>query len=68
MTLQSSVASGNKYGLAVNSAVAQVSSSVFTANGQGINNSGGTVFTRQDNAVSGNGSNVVGPLTPMTGV
>jgi hypothetical protein len=70
ITVDSSTARGqSSAGLIVVSATARVSNSVFTDNGFGIGNSGGTVLTRQNNTVSGNTiQDLVGALTPLGGV
>jgi hypothetical protein len=39
-----------------------------TRNSFGIDNNGGAVLTRQNNTVSGNGTDVIGALTPLGGV
>jgi hypothetical protein len=70
VTLESSVMRGNGAGLlAFNASTVRISNSVVTQNsGSGISNSGATVLTRQNNTVSGNGTDVFGTLTPLGGV
>jgi hypothetical protein len=70
MTLEQSVARGNaRYGLNVsqNSGTAVVSGSTFTNNGTGIFQRFGTIFTRGNNTVSGNATDVSGTLMPLGG-
>lgn len=70
MTLDASQAHDNvPFGLVVESGgTARVSNSVFVNNGHGISNLGGTVLTRQNNTVSGNGGTQTdGTLTPLGG-
>jgi hypothetical protein len=60
---------GNGTGLGVASGSARISNSVMTQNSDfGIFNPTGTVLTRQNNTVSGNGADVSGTLTPLGGV
>jgi hypothetical protein len=73
LTLESSVLRGNGTGLDLDAAdatsSARISNSVVTQNTTGITNGlHGTVFTRRNNTVSGNGTDVVGTLTPLGGV
>jgi len=70
MTLDASQAHDNvPFGLVVESGgTARVSNSVFVNNGHGISNLSGTVWTRQNNTVSGNGGTQTdGTLTPLGG-
>ena len=66
--LELSVARGNgTYGLRVfKSSSARISSSAFTNNPVGLRNEG-ALETRQNNTVQGNGTDVVGPLTGISG-
>ncbi len=70
LTLESSVARGNAngsnaQGLFVSSTgTARISNSVFTNNDVGIHNNG-TLLTRQNNTVSGNGTDLIGPPTTL---
>jgi hypothetical protein len=70
MTMESSLAHGNGlYGLgAFAGGIARISNSVFTENGDGIRNVGGTVETRQNNTVRGNGTDINGMLTAIGGI
>ena len=71
MTLDASQAHDNApFGLVVESGgTARVSNSVFVNNGHGISNLSGTVLTRQNNTVSGNGGTQTdGTLTPLGGI
>jgi hypothetical protein len=70
LTLESSAAQGNTYGLYLfGGGTARISNSAFVNNGYGIYNLSGTVLTRQNNTVSGNSSgDTVGTLTPLGGI
>jgi hypothetical protein len=68
LTLESSVLRGNGVGLYVTGGIARISNSVVTQNTTGIEIDDGTVLTRRNNTVSGNGTDVVGTLTPLGGI
>jgi hypothetical protein len=70
LTVESSLVHGNGTGLIVGGgASARVSHSTFTNNtAVGILNHSGTIETRRNNTVRGNGTNVDGTLTPIGGV
>jgi hypothetical protein len=69
VTLESSVIRGDDVGfLVTGGGILRVSNSVVTRNSFGIDNNGGAVLTRQNNTVSGNGTDVIGALTPLGGV
>jgi hypothetical protein len=72
MTVEASVAHANAHGLLVHSVdgLARISNSTFTENSvTGVNNFGGTVETRRNNIVRGNGIDLFGnALTFIGGV
>jgi len=75
LNLEDCMASNNGFGIRAASngpndvGVARVSRCVVTGNDTGIAQwSGGTVQTRGNNTVAGNGTNVMGALTPLPGI
>jgi hypothetical protein len=66
LTLESSTAQGNGFGLIVGGVgtTARILNSVFTGNTCGICTNG-IVLTRQNNMVSGNHTDIEGILTPL---
>jgi hypothetical protein len=70
VTLDSSVVRGNGLvGLLVQqNSTARISNSVVTNNGTGLQNLNSTLLSRGNNLVSGNGANVMGPVTPLPGI
>jgi hypothetical protein len=69
LTVDSSVVGGNGLnGLVVVSGVARVSNSTFTNNETGLRRTSGTLFSRGNNTVHGNGTNTVGTITALGGI
>jgi Right handed beta helix region len=70
IVLESSVARGNSnIGAYAFNGTVTISNSVFTHNGTGVHKlAAGTVLTRQNNVITNNGTNVIGALTPLTGL
>jgi parallel beta-helix repeat protein len=68
MTLESCVAHGNDTGISVTGATAHVSNCTVTNNSEfGFLNVFGTMETRQNNTVRGNGQDIAATLTPISG-
>ena len=72
-TVERSVAAGNRVGL--NTALfglgptVRISESVFVNNTDfGVINNGGTILSRGNNTVSGNGTDIQGIITPLSGI
>lgn len=70
LAIESSAATGNGLrGLHVNSgSTARISNSVFTSNGTGLENASGTLQSRGNNTVAGNGTNTSGIITALAGI
>ncbi len=69
LTVESSVVRGNfQQGLLVGSGVARISNSVVTNNSTGLHRTGGTLFSRGNNVVSGNATDTSGVITALGGV
>ena len=70
LNVESCLVANNYIGIEVDSGVGRVSNSTVTDNfGTGLYNEGGTLYSRQNNTVAGNGrpdeSGTITPLSPL---
>jgi hypothetical protein len=68
MMVESSIGRGNRNGLHLTGGRVRVSNAVLTNNVKGIFQEGGAIFTRGNNVVSGNSTDVSATLNPVAGI